>query len=134
MAPGSQSGLQPARGQCLIGAPSSCVDQSRAGQSSCVHLRLLRQGTGLPRRRIKEKPDQMCCSFEGPSFSGHCGQRTGCAGEAEHLSWRCLRGHIPLPPPGASRAEGSLTLCQRNRVGRTVPLMSVMSAFVGTPR
>lgn len=39
------------------------------------HRLLLRTGTEILQKQGKKKPDQMCCSFEEPSFSGHCGSK-----------------------------------------------------------
>lgn len=68
------------QGQCLSGAPNSRVDRPGATVRLCASETHSQAGNRDSLKPSKEKPDPLCCSFEEPSFYGHCRPKEGCGG------------------------------------------------------
>lgn len=142
-------------------APGSAKGNASAGlltvvwtsqglQSGSVHQRLiLRQGTRIPRNQARKRQTRCAAPSKSSAFLGTVGQRQAVEEAAKHLPLGGV-GRVRVGTLGpmsastwASSAEGcrpggdsagTRTSPHRNWVGRSVPLMSVMAVFLGTPR
>lgn len=107
-----RAGSRQHQGQCLSWAPNSRVDRPGATVWLCASETHSQAGNRDSLKSGKEKPDQMCCSFEEPSFLGTVGQRKAVGEAAKHLLWG--QGRDPgtmSASTWASGAEGLQTWC-----------------------